>query len=63
MATALEVKNKFSFVDGTIKKPASNASQFTLLKRCITLVLSWLIRSVSPEIAHSIIYFDIASNR
>nr|KYP40999.1 Retrovirus-related Pol polyprotein from transposon TNT 1-94 [Cajanus cajan] len=60
MAMALEMKNKSSFIDGTLKKPVSDDPDFSMWKRCNTLVLSWLIHSVSPEIAHSIIYIDTA---
>nr|KYP40996.1 hypothetical protein KK1_037645 [Cajanus cajan] len=60
MAMALEMKNKASFVDGTLKKPVSDDPEFPMWKCCNTLVLSWLIHLVSLEIAHNIIYIDTA---
>ena len=62
MLMALSAKNKLSFVNGTLPKPANlHDSQGLAWTRCNNMVLSWLLNSVSTEIANSIIYIDDAS--
>ncbi|KAB5561469.1 hypothetical protein DKX38_006426 [Salix brachista] len=62
MMMALLAKNKLIFVDGTLPKPSNlYDSQGLAWTRCNNMVLSWLINSVSTEIANSIIYIDDAS--
>ena len=62
MMMSLSAKNKLSFVDGTLSKPANlHDSQGLAWTRCNNMVLSWLLNSVSTEIANSIIYIDDAS--
>ena len=60
MIIALTSRHKTSFVDGTIAEPNSDSSQFILWTRCNMTVLSWIINSVSPNIASSIMYTDNA---
>ena len=61
MMIALSAKNKLSFVNGTLPKPSNlNDSQGLAWSRCNNMVLSWLINSVSTEIANNIIYIDDA---
>ncbi|XP_073226863.1 uncharacterized protein [Cicer arietinum] len=57
----LEMKNKYGYIDGSIKKPDLTASDFSAWKRCNTLVLSWLYHSISPDIVGSILWIDDAS--
>jgi hypothetical protein len=62
MMMALSAKNKLSFVNGTLPKPSNlYDSQGLAWTRCNNMVLSWLLNSVSTEIANSIIYIDDAS--
>ena len=62
MMMALSAKNKLSFVDGTLPRPPNlYDSQGLAWTRCNNMVLSWLLNSVSTEIANSIIYIDDAS--
>jgi hypothetical protein len=61
MEMALTAKNKLGFIDGTIPKPSSTDSSFLIWTRCNTMVLSWILNSVSPEIANSVIFVDSAS--
>ncbi|KAK6137091.1 hypothetical protein DH2020_029162 [Rehmannia glutinosa] len=60
MIMALSAKNKISFIDGTISKPASTDSDFQHWIRCNDMVKSWLLNSLSKDIAHSVIYCDLA---
>ncbi|OMO58875.1 hypothetical protein CCACVL1_25293 [Corchorus capsularis] len=56
MMTALSAKNKFAFVNGTLQQPESSSSLYPLWARCNDMVKSWLLNSVSKEIASSIIF-------
>ncbi|KAF8405018.1 hypothetical protein HHK36_009914 [Tetracentron sinense] len=60
MRMALSAKNKMGFVNGTIPKPKSPASSVALWDRCNDMVLSWLLNSISSDIAHSVIYAETA---
>ena len=60
MAMALVAKNKAGFVNGSIKAVDSSSSQYGSWKRCDTMVLSWLLNSLSKEISASVIYLDTA---
>lgn len=61
MAIALSVKNKFGFVDGTIAQPQiGDANLYNSWIRNNSIVISWIINSVSKEIAGSILYSESA---
>ncbi|KAF5482367.1 hypothetical protein F2P56_002942 [Juglans regia] len=60
MSMALTAKNKIRFVDGSILKPSASSPQFSSWIRCNNMVLSWLLNSLSKEIAASVIYEDSA---
>ncbi|KAK9278285.1 hypothetical protein L1049_027850 [Liquidambar formosana] len=56
---ALTAKNKLGFIDGTIKRVVDPSdTSYLPWKRCNTMVFSWLLNSVSKEIAGSIIYAE-----
>ncbi|XP_055806842.1 uncharacterized protein LOC129875561 [Solanum dulcamara] len=48
---ALSAKNKVGFIDGTHKELASVSPEFKLWNRYNDMVLSWLLNSLSKEIA------------
>lgn len=58
ISMALQMKNKFEFVDGSIRKPLPTDHTFVAWKKCNTLVFSWLYHSMSFEIVTSIISFE-----
>ncbi|XP_019188880.1 PREDICTED: uncharacterized protein LOC109183150 [Ipomoea nil] len=60
MRVALEVKNKWSVVDGSITTPDRTSSQYAAWRRCNLMVCSWIRKSVHPTIAQSIMYMDKA---
>jgi len=60
MLMALSAKNKICLIDGSMPKPSDSSSTFKAWTRCNDMVLSWIINSVSKEIAASIIYIDNA---
>ncbi|XP_060974069.1 uncharacterized protein LOC133039240 [Cannabis sativa] len=59
---ALNAKNKSAFIDGTLARLASGNPLLNSWNRCNNMVMCWLINSVSPEIAQSIMYFDLATD-
>ncbi|XP_074298405.1 uncharacterized protein LOC141629278 [Silene latifolia] len=56
MLIALSAKNKIGFIDGTIPKLAESHQQRKNWQRCNDIVFSWILNSVSPDIAKSILY-------
>ncbi|XP_059429062.1 uncharacterized protein LOC132162859 [Corylus avellana] len=61
MLMAHSAKNKIRFVDGTLKQPLNTASaEFRIWTRCHDLVASWIMNSISKEIATSLIYMTNA---
>ncbi|XP_019163160.1 PREDICTED: uncharacterized protein LOC109159512 isoform X2 [Ipomoea nil] len=60
MKIALGVKNKFAFVAGTIPCPAQSDARYGTWKRCNDIVCAWILRSLSPSIAESVLYFEVA---
>uniref|UniRef100_A0A803PZR1 CCHC-type domain-containing protein n=1 Tax=Cannabis sativa TaxID=3483 RepID=A0A803PZR1_CANSA len=59
---ALTAKNKSAFIDGTLPRPVSGNPLLNSWNRCNNMVMSWLINFVSPEIAQSIMNFDLATD-
>ncbi|XP_040374566.1 uncharacterized protein LOC133711476 [Rosa rugosa] len=62
MTLALNSKNKLGFVNGSIKAPSSEADPegYATWSRCNDMVHSWIVNTVSSEIADSIIYYPTA---
>ena len=58
---ALISKNKMGFLNGSIPVPASTNPLFPHWEHCNTLLMSWILNSVSPSIAQSIIFFKNAA--
>ncbi|KAK6132100.1 hypothetical protein DH2020_034166 [Rehmannia glutinosa] len=57
---SISVKNKQGFLDGTILAPDFSDPLYIPWLRCNNLILTWLINSVTKEIASSIIYMNSA---
>ncbi|XP_017441029.1 uncharacterized protein LOC108346462 [Vigna angularis] len=60
MRRALLSKNKLKFIDGGIKKPQREDPIFYSWERSNMMVLSWIIKTLSPQIAESVIYVEDA---
>ncbi|XP_074327777.1 uncharacterized protein LOC141665691 [Apium graveolens] len=60
MTIGLTVKNKMSFVDGTLNKPNTTDDAFRSWSRCNSMVIGWIITALDPQIAASILYVDTA---
>ncbi|KAJ8621850.1 hypothetical protein MRB53_030379 [Persea americana] len=61
MQMALIAKNKLGFVDGYVPQPDAASSNRSAWSRCNTMVLSWLINSISRNLRDSIIYAETSS--
>nr|KYP65401.1 hypothetical protein KK1_011634 [Cajanus cajan] len=57
---AMISKNKMAFLTGTVPVPTATDPSFPSWERYNTLIMSWLLNSLSPSIAQSVIYFDRA---
>ena len=55
---ALSVKNKLGFIDGSCVKPDASSNQFHQWQRCDDMVTSWILNSLTKEIADSVEYFS-----
>jgi hypothetical protein len=63
MRRALGAKLKFDFLDGTIPMPADSFDpSFRAWNRCNMLIHSWIMNSVDPAIAQSIVFMENASD-
>ncbi|GAU31058.1 hypothetical protein TSUD_214940 [Trifolium subterraneum] len=60
MQRVLATKNKFRFVDGSIPIPREDDLNFIAWERCNNLVHSWLINSMKPQVAESVVYIENA---
>lgn len=56
MTMALRAKNKLGFVDGSIPTAASTDKNYSQWIRVNDMVTSWLIHSISQDLASSVIY-------
>ncbi|XP_059315764.1 uncharacterized protein LOC132066475 [Lycium ferocissimum] len=55
---ALYVKNKLGFINGECKKPELESAQYRQWERCDDIVTSWILNSLSKEIADSVEYVN-----
>ncbi|GLT64494.1 hypothetical protein SLA2020_369830 [Shorea laevis] len=60
MQNALYAKNKIGFVDGTLEKPETTSSQYQAWMKCNSMVLSWILNTVTKELQDSVAYAEIA---
>lgn len=60
MTIALSSKNKLSFVDGTLTKPASNSPVPKAWERVNNVVIGWILSSLDSSIGKSVLWFQTA---
>nr|XP_009781891.1 PREDICTED: uncharacterized protein LOC104230712 [Nicotiana sylvestris] len=58
---ALSVKNKFGFIDGTFYQSDVTSTDFKHWNRCNDMVISWILNSLSKDIAESVLYSKTAN--
>lgn len=56
MFIALSAKNKIGLINGTFLEPQIYAPLYIVWSRCNDMVISWLLNSLSKEIAESVLY-------
>ncbi|XP_019171419.1 PREDICTED: uncharacterized protein LOC109166975 [Ipomoea nil] len=62
MKIALQVKNKFGLVDGSVPCPEQSDSRFATWTRCNKIVCPWILRSVNSTIAETVLYYEKAED-
>nr|GLL25848.1 uncharacterized protein LOC109150247 [Ipomoea trifida] len=60
MTMALSCKNKIKFVNGSITKPPEDDPKFDVWSRCNDMVMSWIVRSLSPMVGQTVLWIDTA---
>ncbi|XP_019165716.1 PREDICTED: uncharacterized protein LOC109161680 [Ipomoea nil] len=61
MTMALSCKNKVPFINGSILKPSTeNLDRYLTWERCNNIVSTWIVRTLSPTIARSVLWIDTA---
>ncbi|KAF7152343.1 hypothetical protein RHSIM_Rhsim01G0110400 [Rhododendron simsii] len=61
MMVSLSAKNKLGFIKGTIPTPSASDPKYSLWQRCNDMVLSWVLNSLNPELANSVLYVETPS--
>ena len=56
MMVALSVKNKMTFIDGTLPKPAENVPTYAVWTHTNNVVIFWLYNLVSKDIITNILF-------
>jgi len=60
MIRAFGANNKLKFVDGSIEVPDEDDLNRNAWERCNHLIQSWIINSVSPQIAQTLVFHETA---
>lgn len=57
MRISLSAKNKIGFITGKVKEPSAalESDDHALWQRCNDMVLSWILNSLEPELADSVL--------
>ncbi|KAH0650685.1 hypothetical protein KY284_030597 [Solanum tuberosum] len=59
---ALSAKNKLGFINETCRAPSATSTHLPLWNRCNDMVTSWILNSLSKEIAASVLYSKTAES-
>ncbi|XP_019163277.1 PREDICTED: uncharacterized protein LOC109159652 [Ipomoea nil] len=62
MQVALEVKNKWFLIDGSLPAPDRTQNNYQAWRRCNLMVKSWILKTVHPSIAQSVMYMEAAKD-
>lgn len=60
MEMALRSKNKMVLVNGSMAIPSTTDPKYFYWDQCNTMILSWILRAVSPTIGSSVLLIDTA---
>jgi hypothetical protein len=62
MTISLNAKSKLGFIDGTIAMPSakSQPDAHASWRKCNDMILSWILNSITPDLADSVIYSTTA---
>lgn len=60
MKRALLSKNKLKFINGKLLMPSEDDRFFESWERCNSMVVSWINRTLNPQISSSVVYIDSA---
>ncbi|XP_075074682.1 uncharacterized protein LOC107767956 [Nicotiana tabacum] len=62
MIVSLSTRNKIGFINGSCSKLVVDSPQYRQWDRCNNMVISWLVNSLSPDIAESVQYSETAES-
>ncbi|XP_019053768.1 PREDICTED: uncharacterized protein LOC109114872 [Nelumbo nucifera] len=57
MRNALQVKNNYTFVDGSLPRPEDSEKEQAWVK-CNSMVISWILDSLARDLHESIVYIE-----
>ncbi|GKU87876.1 hypothetical protein SLEP1_g2207 [Rubroshorea leprosula] len=60
LQNALYAKNKMGSIDGTLRRPEIDSPNYASWKKCNSMVLSWILNTISKELHDSVAYVDSA---
>ncbi|XP_056691501.1 uncharacterized protein [Spinacia oleracea] len=60
MVIGLSARNKLSFVDGSLAKPALDSPDLKVWERNNDMIISWFLKALDPTIAKSVLYLKSA---
>jgi len=57
---ALRTKGKLGFIDGSCAKPSQDSLKFDQWIKCDSMVVSWLLNSMVPDLSEAFLYVNSA---
>ena len=57
---ALRTKGKLGFLNGSCAKPTQNSQKYDQWIKCDSMVVSWLLNSMLPELSEAFLYVNSA---
>uniref|UniRef100_A0A7C9D2G2 Retrotransposon Copia-like N-terminal domain-containing protein n=1 Tax=Opuntia streptacantha TaxID=393608 RepID=A0A7C9D2G2_OPUST len=57
---ALRTKGKLGFIDGSCPKPGQDTSKLAQWIKCDSMVVSWLLNSMVPDLSEAFLYVNTA---
>lgn len=62
MELALTSRKKLGLVTGSCKKPEMDSEEYENWEVCNSIVITWILNGLSPEISNSVVYMKVASD-